>query len=138
MKGVTKAYFAGTLIGHMAGFGRAGQLRAGYVAAGAAMAGRTVARVGGLYHPLNLLPKPADMQAINQEQGYRGPIARRYGSYHDKKKVGGPPMRMARFESRGGEHTSRSRTPKARKSMRGPSAHRRRDEDELKYRRRKR
>ena len=57
---------------------------------------------------LNLLPSPGRMQQQIDDRQYRGILARRYGSYHD--------------ESRGGEHTSRSGTPRAGTSTPGPSA----------------
>jgi hypothetical protein len=94
-------------------------------------------------HPFNLIPKPPEAGSsrplIDRALGKAGLPT----YWEPKKSVGGPPQfttRTERIQSRGGEHTASSRTPGTRKSMRGPSAQkrkvrrkttvRRRDEEE--------
>ncbi len=65
--------------------------------------------------PLNLLPKSGKAKNTDAARARHRKFWRRQRSK----------LRW-RNKSRGGEHTSRSRTPKTRKSIRGPSAHQKR------------
>lgn len=110
---MVKAYFAGTLAGHMAGLSKAGQLRAGYAAATTAAAGvHAVSRVPVYANPinaLNLLPKPDFSQAAAVE---RESNRQRHLAF----------LGLGSLQSRPGEHTSRGGTPETGKSIPGASA----------------
>ena len=136
LSGQSKAYLAGVAAAKWVG--KASHATAHKVGVGAVGAYHVGKRVGR-FHPLNMVPHKETFGPTDAETTR---IYRMIGIniQTGKKNVGGPPVYSTRTEtkqSRGGEHTASSRTPAARKSMRGPSAPRRRREEEAIYKRRK-
>ena len=138
LSGQSRAYLGGVAVAKMVGgFGNKAAHKMGVAAAG----GYHLAKLGGTYHPFNMIPdKRGGMKAerplIDRALGKAGLPT----YWNPKTKVGGSPQfttRTERIQSRRGQHTASSGRPVARKSMRGASAPRRRREEEEIYRRRK-
>ena len=106
----------------------------GVAVKGARVAGRVSAATFSPMTPMNFIPHketfgPTDAETVM--------IYKKMGIdiRNNKKNVGGLPVfstRTERIQSRGGEHTASSRTPAARKSMRGPSAQKKRKKSDFK------
>jgi hypothetical protein len=123
LSGQSRAYLGGVAVAKMVGgFSNKAAHKMGVAAAG----GYHLAKLGGTYHPFNLIPdKRGGMKAerplIDRALGKAGLPT----YWNPKTKVGGTPQfttRTERIQSRGGQHTASSGRPGTRKSMRGPSA----------------